>query len=132
MDREPLREPKTSGTMGAPGAMMTWLFRPGRGSCGNAIVPDESALVYTAAGSETAGGSQMDQPEPVYQVGQAVRVVPGQPNHTSRRGTIREIIWHHKDRCFHYYIAEAGKRVSKRYKAEDLAADDIEPLAPNT
>jgi len=74
----------------------------------------------------------MDKPEPVYQVGQTVRVVPGQPNHTSRRGTIREIIWHHKDQCFHYYIAEAGKRVSKRYKAEDLAADDVEPLAPNT
>ena len=49
--------------------------------------------------------------------------VPGVRGHTARRGTVRQVIWHHKDGCFHYYIEEAGKRVSKRYRAEDLEAD---------
>jgi hypothetical protein len=68
----------------------------------------------------------MEGREPAYPIGQRVRVVPGVQNHTARRGTIRQIIWHHKDGCFHYYIEEAGKRVSKRYRAEDLEADDTQ------
>ena len=71
----------------------------------------------------TRGGTvRMDQPAPVYQVGQHVRVVLGERNRSARRGTIRAIIWHYKDRRFHYYIEEDGKRVSKRYQAEDLEA----------
>jgi hypothetical protein len=74
----------------------------------------------------------MDEPQPVYQVGQPVRVVPGERNHTARRGTIREIIWHYKNQRFYYFIEETGKRVSKRYQADDLVKDDATSSAPNT
>src|SRR5262245_10858723 len=62
-----------------------------------------------------------------YQTGQSVRVVPGVRNNTPRRGTIRLVIWHHKDRCYDYYIRVCGKKVSKRYRTADLEPDTIDP-----
>jgi hypothetical protein len=72
-------------------------------------------------GLNDQGAIPLDIPEPIYQVGQPVRVILGERNRTPHSGTVREIVWHSKDQCHHYYIIkESGKKVSKRYTAEDL------------
>lgn len=62
----------------------------------------------------------MDSPEPEFALGQWVRVVLNDRNRTPHEGTIRAVIWHHKQQRFHYYLQEGGRKVSKRYAAEDL------------
>jgi hypothetical protein len=62
----------------------------------------------------------VDRPQPEFAIGQQVRVVLNDRNHTPHEGTIRAAVWHHKQRRFHYYILEGGRKVSKRYAAEDL------------
>lgn len=62
-------------------------------------------------------------PKPRFAVGQPVRVVVNERNKTAHRGTIREVIWHFKDRRYNYYLVENGKKVSKRYFDEDLEAE---------
>ena len=61
-------------------------------------------------------------PEPEFRVGQCVRVVLNDRNRTPHTGTVRQVVWHHRDRRYNYYLQEAGKKVSKRYLAEDLEA----------
>ena len=63
-------------------------------------------------------------PESAFQLGQRVCVVLNERNHTPHTGTIRTVIWHHKDRRYNYYLAENGKKVAKRYLAEDLQPVD--------
>ncbi len=62
----------------------------------------------------------MDGPEPELALGQRVRVVLNDRNRTPHEGTIRAAIWHHTQGRFHYYLQEGGRKVSKRYAAEDL------------
>ena len=62
----------------------------------------------------------MDRPEPEFAIGQRVRVVLNDRNRTPHDGTIRAAVWHHKQGRFHYYLQEGGRKVSKRYAAEDL------------
>ena len=66
----------------------------------------------------------MDKPEPEFRVGQSVRVQLNERNRTPHAGTVRQVIWHHKDARYHYYLEEGGRRVSKRYLAEDLETAD--------
>jgi hypothetical protein len=63
--------------------------------------------------------------QPTYQVGDHVRVVPGARNNTPRRGSILQVDWHYKEQCHCYYIQVCGKRLSKRYREEDLVPDSI-------
>jgi len=65
------------------------------------------------------------RPEPTFRIGQTVRVIVNDRNRTPHTGEIRNIIWHHKLECYHFYLKEHGKKVSKRYAAEDL-----EPTEP--
>jgi hypothetical protein len=37
------------------------------------------------------------------------------------------LVWHHKDKCFDYYIRVCDKNLSKRYRDEDLVLDTIDP-----
>lgn len=62
----------------------------------------------------------MDLPKPVFSVGQRVRVIVNDRNRTPHDGSVRQVVWHHKDQRYNYYLEEAGKKVSKRYLAEDL------------
>jgi hypothetical protein len=62
----------------------------------------------------------MNLPPPEFTVGDAVSVILNDRNRTPHTGVIRLVIWHSKDKRYNYYIAEAGKKVSKRYFAEDL------------
>lgn len=46
-------------------------------------------------------------------------------NHPDRKGKIRDIIWHFKNRTFNYYIEVNNKKVSKRYYEADLISFDL-------
>lgn len=62
----------------------------------------------------------IEQPPPVFLVGQRVRVILKERNRTARIGIVQRVIWHFKDRRYNYYVAVNGKKVSKRYFDEDL------------
>jgi len=49
-----------------------------------------------------------------FHVGDDVKFSGGQ-------GTIRDVIWHFKDREANFYLAQDGKKLSKRYLTNDLA-----------
>jgi hypothetical protein len=55
-----------------------------------------------------------------FRLHQVVTVVVNERNRTPHSGTIRALIWHHKLRRWHYFLEEDGKKISKRYAAEDL------------
>lgn len=67
----------------------------------------------------------MSEVQPSYRAGHLVRVIPGVRDNTPRRGAVTKIIWHDKDKCFGYWINQCDKRISKRYRDEDLVADAI-------
>jgi hypothetical protein len=58
--------------------------------------------------------------EPTFHVGQCVRVILNEKNRTPHTGTVRTMVWHYKDGRYYYLLEEGGKKVSKRYAAEDL------------
>ena len=66
--------------------------------------------------------SDEDRDAPLFAIGARVRVLAREGSNTPRTGTIVDAIWHHKLGRWHYWIESEGKRVSKRYAAEDLAA----------
>ncbi len=70
----------------------------------------------------TESGSSRDDDEsrPWFSVGEQVRVVLNERNRTPRTGRIRDAVWHHKNGCWNYYLVEQGRKVKKRYLAEDL------------
>ena len=41
-------------------------------------------------------------------------------NHIDRKGQIRDIIWHFKNKTFNYYIEADNKKIGKRYYEEEL------------
>lgn len=61
---------------------------------------------------------------PTFPIGQRVRVVTGERHRTAHRGTVRDRIWHGKDECWYFYLlSDSGRKISKRYAAEDLIAE---------
>ncbi len=65
---------------------------------------------------------------PRFAVGDRVRVVLNERNRTPHEGSIREAIWHGKHQCWNYYLVEDGKKISKRYIAEDLEGVEAAPV----
>ncbi len=63
-------------------------------------------------------------PAPAFGIGSRVSVVLSARNHTARRGLVVRCQWHGKLDQWMFFLAVAGRRVSKRYFAEDLRADD--------
>jgi hypothetical protein len=61
-----------------------------------------------------------ETPPPAFSVGQRVRVILNDRNRTARTGTIRQVIWHFKDRRYNYHLDVNGRRISKRYYEEDF------------
>jgi len=59
-------------------------------------------------------------PTPEFAVGDRVAVRVNERNRTSHVGKVRRVTWHFKDSRYNYYLSEGGKKVSKRYFAEDL------------
>lgn len=63
-------------------------------------------------------------PKPPFAIGSRVSVVLSARNHTARRGEVVRCLWHGKLDQWMFFLAVANRRVSKRYFAEDLRADD--------
>lgn len=63
-------------------------------------------------------------PQPAFAIGSSVSVVVSARNHTARRGTVVRCAWHGKLGQWMFFLEVAGRRVSKRYLADDLRADD--------
>lgn len=63
-------------------------------------------------------------PPPAFAIGSRVSVVLSARNHTPRRGVVVRCVWHGKLDQWTFFLAVADRRVSKRYLAEDLRADD--------
>lgn len=63
-------------------------------------------------------------PAPAFGIGLPVSVVLSARNHTARRGVVVHCVWHGKLNQWMFFLVVAGRRVSKRYFAEDLRADD--------
>lgn len=57
---------------------------------------------------------------PSFALGARVQVVPNGQNRRLWVGLVARRIWHHKHACWTYFIESDGKKVSKRYVAEDL------------
>ncbi len=55
-------------------------------------------------------------------LGQHVEVILNGRNTTFHRGTIRSVVWHHKEQAWMYLLDENGRRLSRRYEARDLKA----------
>jgi hypothetical protein len=67
-----------------------------------------------------------NQPSPQeLALGTTVKVRLNDRNRTPHTGTIIQAVWHFKDAKWHYYLDENGRKVSKRY-----AADDLDMIAP--
>jgi hypothetical protein len=63
--------------------------------------------------------------EPAFSPGQRVHVIVGERNRTPRSGTVEDRSWHHKHGCWYFHIRDdRGRKVSKRYAAEDLRLDE--------
>ena len=61
---------------------------------------------------------QMLDAPPLYRYGDAVSPV----QHPDRQGHIRAIFRHYKNGAYFYLIESGGKKISRRYYAEELAA----------
>lgn len=59
-------------------------------------------------------------PQPRFEIGQAVEVLINQRNRARHTGKVARAVWHHKDSCYNYYMEVDGRKVSKRYLAEDF------------
>ena len=56
----------------------------------------------------------------VFPLGCRVQVRLNSRNATRRFGVVTRIIWHVKDSAWDYYLAVDGRKISKRYREEDL------------
>lgn len=61
-------------------------------------------------------------PPPSFEIGDPVKII-GTKKNSARRGKIREHIWHHKNTEWMYFINEEGRKVSKRYREDELEPD---------
>ena len=65
-----------------------------------------------------------DNWEPVagdgFKVGDKVRVLNNNGKNTPKEGYIVSMSWHNKNRSIIYHLSENGKRLKKRYEANDI------------
>lgn len=61
---------------------------------------------------------------PTFPPGSRVRVLLSARNRTARHGVVVRCLWHGKIGGWMFFLEVAGRRVSKRYFAEDLRVDD--------
>ncbi|TXI48221.1 MAG: hypothetical protein E6Q50_11610 [Lysobacter sp.] len=73
-------------------------------------------LAETASDQDIAQGKS----PPEYSIGQHVEVVVNARNITYRQGIVSDMMWHHHEGIWHYFIEENGKRIGKRYETRDI------------
>ena len=65
------------------------------------------------------------KPVPEYIIGDNVEVIVNGRNTTYHRGVIVSVNWHHKDKQWNYILEANGKKVSKRYGAQDITCVNV-------
>lgn len=115
---------------GAPGvgesSVIAWYMSYGY-SRGLSRAELEASLAFAPHLRSIAAGLSDDEisngkPPPSFVEGQLVEVVLNARNTTYHKGIVQEIGWHHEEAKWLFRLSENGKRVSKRYEAEDLRA----------
>ena len=61
-------------------------------------------------------------PPPSFEIGDPVKII-GTKKNSARSGRIREHIWHHRNTEWMYFTNEEGRKVSKRYREDELEPD---------
>jgi hypothetical protein len=62
-----------------------------------------------------------DMPEPAFYLNDRVEVALNERNRTVHRGSVRDTLWHYKERRWYFLLrSESGAKISKRYTADDL------------
>jgi len=54
-----------------------------------------------------------------FQVGQTVTVLVG--SHAGDHASVEHVVWSERDRCHYFYLEQPGKKLSRGYRADELA-----------
>lgn len=81
--------------------------------------PGTAKIVQPACGI-TVGTADIRPLEtaPLFQYGDAVSPAA----HSETAGTVRAVYWHHRRQTFFYLLTVNGKKISRRYFADELTA----------
>ena len=54
-----------------------------------------------------------------FQVGETVTVLVG--SHAGDHASVEHVVWSERDRCHYFYLEQPGKKLSRGYRADELA-----------
>ena len=54
-----------------------------------------------------------------FQVGETVTVLVG--SHAGDQAAVEHVVWSERDRCHYFYLEQPGKKLSRGYRADELA-----------
>ena len=54
-----------------------------------------------------------------FEVGHSVTVLVG--SHAGDVATVEHVVWSDRDRCHYFYLQQPGKKLSRGYRADELA-----------
>ncbi len=54
-----------------------------------------------------------------FQVGETVTILVG--SHAGDHAAVEHVVWSERDRCHYFYLHQAGKKLSRGYRADELA-----------
>ncbi len=63
---------------------------------------------------------------PRFQVGETVTVLVG--SHAGDPASVEHVVWSERDRCHYFYLEQPGKKLSRGYRADELAEGHAETL----
>lgn len=63
---------------------------------------------------------------PRFGVGETVTVLVG--SKAGEHAAIEHVVWHERDRCHYFYLAQAHRRLSRGYRADELVEGLGDPL----
>jgi hypothetical protein len=63
---------------------------------------------------------------PRFEVGATVTILVG--SHAGDRAAVEHVVWSDRDRCHYFYLQQPPKRLSRGYRADELAEGLAETL----
>ena len=61
-----------------------------------------------------------------FQVGQTVTVLVG--SHAGDTASVEHVVWSERDRCHYFYLEQPGRKLSRGYRADELAEELADSL----
>lgn len=59
-------------------------------------------------------------------IGETVTILVG--SHAGDAASVEHVVWSERDRCHYFYLEQAGKKLSRGYRADELASDLVDTL----